>query len=146
MNIDDHWLDDAQMTEFSRRTPSTAFGRELMPKWAARYPELLSSDTYRGCAVVLATLFKLLRGREPTIGTIEQTINILDQALWASKNFKPGTALTGGASLTVANAFQSAHSGVRPDQIVEAYESEAIYVAKKFIEARRRELAGERLT
>jgi Bacteriophage protein GP30.3 len=28
----------------------------------------LSSDTYRGCAVILAALFKFLRGRGPTLG------------------------------------------------------------------------------
>jgi hypothetical protein len=145
MNLDDHWLNDEQMAALGRRIPSTAFGKELTPKWAARYQGLLSSDTYRGCAIVLETLFKLLQGRAPTLAAIEQTILGLDEGFRRSKVFQAGTALTGGASLAIVNALQSTRSGVAAHQVVAAYDSEAIYAAGRFIEARRRELAGERL-
>jgi hypothetical protein len=142
---DQFWLDDDRLAHLARQTPSTQFGVELMAKWPARYPGLLSSDTYRGCAIVLSKLVDLLANRSVTTYDIEQAIEAVDRMVKSPTALALGDDLRGGAGLTTANAWESAHSGVSPQQVVAAYESELIYAAKMFLTARGRELSGHRL-
>jgi hypothetical protein len=132
MNIDEYWLDDDAMERTSRQTPSTDFGRELMRKWPARYQEVLSSDTYRGCAIVLLALYNAFETWPNDIATIERVVDDVDRSLKTSRmmNVMTQDAL-GGASLTIANAWEGAHSGVLPWQAVASFESEAIFAASK---------------
>jgi tetratricopeptide (TPR) repeat protein len=145
LRIDEHWLDDAELARISRQVPSTAWGKELMrDAWPARYQGLLSSDTYRGCAMVLSTLFGNMRvGMQ--IGELVQIIGSVDQSIKTSHTLPTGTDRCGGASLAITNAWQRAHSGLTIDQIGMAFESELIYAAQMFMKAHQQEIAGEKL-
>jgi hypothetical protein len=142
MNIDLPWLDDTQLLQLSLRTPSTIWGRNLMQSaWPRRYPGLVSSDTYRGCAIVLNALRANLR-HGATLQEIEFAINAIHDSLQVSQSLRHGSDRHAGAALTVTNAWESSHSGVTPPQYIEALESELIFVATRFAEARRHEAAG----
>jgi hypothetical protein len=145
MHIDNYWLSDTELSQLSRQIPSTEFGNELMSKWPARYPGLLSSDTYRGCAIALFALSTSLNGGMVTIAAIEQAIETLHDSLVKSNTFAVGMDRQGGATVTLSNAWEGADSGVSARQAVEAYESEAIFAARMFVRAREQELAGIRL-
>lgn len=136
MNIDQSWLDDGQLARISRQRPSTEFGRSLFERWGERYPELLSSDIYRGCAIVLSMLTEECARRGHTITAIEQIIDEIHDCVRASGRLPAGTDLQAGATLSLSNAWQSAHSGVTASQAATAYESELIYVANLFLRAR----------
>lgn len=144
-NIGAFWLGDGELAELSRQHPSTPWGTELMREvWPKKNPQLLSSETYRGYATVLSKLHSRMR-RGLSISRIEQIIEDVDQSLKSLANFSAPTHASGGAVLAVANAWESAHCGITPDQIAVAYESELIFTAKLFCNARQREMAGETL-
>ena len=142
MSIDDFWLDDAQMMEISCRRPSTRWGEQLISDtWPARYAGLVSSDTYRGCAIVLLALHS---GTVSGISLleIEQLIDDVDHAVKRSNRLVAGSDACGGALLTTTNAWDTAHAGLTSDQIRAALESELIYAAGKFVIARQLEMSG----
>lgn len=142
MTLDDFWLDDTQLTALSGRLPSTELGRRL--DWSQSYGEpLVSSDTYRGGVIVLSMLTHLLSGRDASIGVIEQAIEAVNDALEASTRFAPGAPIQGGAAIVLANAWERAHCGAAAQQVIDAYESEMIHLARVFVAARAREIAGE---
>jgi hypothetical protein len=145
MTVDQYWLDDAELARISRQTPSTSWGVELMSTaWPKLYPGLLSSDTYRGCAAVLAMLRAYVRPGS-SILDIQNVIEQVDQSVKQSRSFPAGSDGCGGATLTTTNAWQRTESGLSPSQIAAAIESELIYVAQLFVRARQHELAGGRL-
>jgi hypothetical protein len=135
MNMDSAWLNDTQMRQLSMRAPSSAFGQDAMRLWPQQYPGLLSAETYRGCAIVLWMLYNQLRTQFVSLALIESTIDAAHQALLVSKSIPPGSDIQGGATLSLTNAWQRSHSGVSAQQAVEAFESESIYAAKKFVQA-----------
>jgi hypothetical protein len=146
MSIGDCWLDDEQLNKLSRQIPSTDVGRRLMQTtWPTRYQGLVSSDTYRGCAIALTMLHTRLRYRELSIGLLESAIEAVDQALQTSPAIRAREHVVGGASLAIANAWQTVHCGLPAAGVVGAYESEAIYAAQKFATARQYEAAGHQL-
>jgi hypothetical protein len=145
MNVDQYWLDDEELGRISRQVPSTSWGMELMSAaWPKMYQGLLSSDTYRGCAAVLATLRAYVRSGS-SIREIQGIIDQVDQSVKTSRSFPAGSDGCGGAILTTTNAWQRTEAGLSADQIAAAFESELIYVAKLFVRARQYELAGQRL-
>jgi hypothetical protein len=106
---------------------------------------LLSSNTYRGCAIVLAALSAHLY-RGISIREIQQMIESLDQSLKASTIMQSQTDLFGGAGLTITNAWTTASNlGFTSEQIIVASDSELIYAAKMFGIARQQEMSGRRL-
>jgi hypothetical protein len=145
MNIDNYWLDDARLDDIRREIPSTAWGRELMTTaWPKRYPGLLSSETYRGCAIVLSALNASIRSTMQ-LSEIGRIIENLGHSIKTSRNYPAGSDRCGGAVMTVTNAWEGAHGGISVTQITEALESELIYAARMFGAARKQESAGNKL-
>lgn len=137
MNIDNCWLADDQLAYISTQQPSTSWGAELIgTTWPKRYPTLLSSETYRGCATVLSLLLSLMH-QGISVRQIQMLVENLDQSLKASQLAQTANDMFGGAGLTIVNAWTTAAElGFTSQQIAAAYESELIYVAKMFIHAR----------
>jgi hypothetical protein len=140
MNIDDFWLDDAALVQVSRRVPSTALGRQLMTQtWPERFPSVCSSESYRGYAIVLSMVCAYIHSGID-LRAIERVIDGVDQCVKTSNTFRPYTDICGGAVLALANAWESAHCGITPAEVVAAYESELIYAAGMFVRARQQGL------
>jgi hypothetical protein len=139
MNIDDHWLDDNELARISAQHPSTRWGAELMRgAWPKRYPTLLSSETYRGCAIVLSTLLASM-WQGISVREIQRLVEGVDQSLKVSRILQAPNDQYGGASLTVVNAWTTAADlGFTAEQIAAAYESELIFAARMFVIARQR--------
>jgi hypothetical protein len=146
MTSDFRLLADHELAGLGVRQPSTPWGAELMrTAWPQRYPGLLSSETYRGCASVLSAL---LAAMHPGIGVgaIQQLVERVDQAVKGSPIAQTQNDACGGAVLTVTNAWTTAADlGFTAPQIAAAYESELIYAAKMFVRARQQEAAGKKL-
>lgn len=138
MNIDDFRLSDEQLLRLSRQSPSTEFGRGLLPRWKERFVDPLPSEFYRGYAIVLWALWKN-KPDSPTIRGIERIIDDIHDSRMASNMFVRGTDLDAGAAQAASNAWEAAHSGAEPSQLPGAYESELIYVAGLFGDAQSRE-------
>ena len=146
MDVDDYWLDDSQLAHLGRQAPSTAWGAQLMRDvWPKRYPGLLSSATYRGCAIVLSMLRAQMRAGV-SVPEIQQLVEQVDQSLKTSRVLQADGDLSGGANLTIVNAWTTAAElGLTAEQIAAAYESELLYAAKTFVLARQHESKGEKL-
>jgi hypothetical protein len=146
MNVDEHWLDDNSLTELSRRVPSTDWGRQwLRDLWPKMHPVLMPSELYRGYAMALSILCAHVRPgiRLSEIGRI---IDSVDEAAQTATSLPVGAEQTEGFALAIASAASRTQSGAVPaDQLVAAFESELIYVARLFEEARRHENAGVKL-
>ena len=135
---DDLWLGDEELLRLSHQIPSTKIGKQLLPRWKERFVDPMPSLLYRGYAIVLWTLWKQMRA-EMTIAGIEQSIDRVHDSRMKSKLFVRGTDLDAGAVLAAANAWEGAHCGLTADQFAGAIESELIYAATLFINARSRE-------
>jgi hypothetical protein len=149
MNFDRYWLDDQQMIELSERTPSTEFGRELMSEWPSRYPTRNSSAAYHGYATALWVLVRHVTPQACTNASITAAIQVLDASVKESiqefheskpdfddySNVDRNQAL-GAAALALLNSWERTQCGADPQDLVGLYESEAIYAARKFREAR----------
>ena len=146
MNVDEYWLNDESLAEISRRVPSTDWGRQwLRDLWPKMHPVLMPSELYRGYAMALSILCAHMRPgiRLSEIGRI---IDSVDQAAQTATSLPVGAEQTEGFALAIANAASRTQSGAVPaDQLVAAFESELIYVARLFAEARRHESAGVKL-
>jgi hypothetical protein len=138
MNIDDVSLGDEEFLRLSRQTPSTEIGKQVLPKWRERFTDPQPSEFYRGYAIVLWMLWKQTAG-PVTIRDIERIIDAVHDSRMASRVFVRGTDLDAGATIAAANAWEAAQSGVAASQVAANYESELIYVAKLFLDARSRE-------
>ncbi len=104
----DYWLEDKTLAEISRKVPSTAWGKELMTEaWSKRYPQLMSSNTYRGCAIVLSTLCTYMY-TGITNPEILQIIQGVDQSVKTSTTIQSQSDLCSGAVLTITNAWTTA--------------------------------------
>ena len=146
MEVDDYWLDDSQLALLGRQSPSTAWGAQLMrDAWPKRYPGLLSSATYRGCAIVLSMLRANMRVGI-SVPEIRRLVEQVDQSLKNSRALQANSDLSGGANLTIVNAWTTAAElGLTAEQVAAAYESELLYAAKMFVLARQQESRGEKL-
>jgi hypothetical protein len=135
------WMDDGDLLPIANRKPSTPWGNELFrAAWPQRFPTILSSDTYRGYASVLARIFQSMRNGI-TVSEIERTIDLVDSVV---KTLEPGTAFAGGAGLAVVNQWQDAHA-INVNLFPAKLESELIYTARTFVTARQLELGGRKL-
>lgn len=142
LNIDDYWLDDNQLIEISHKVPSTQWGKKLSTEaWPQLYQGILSSNTYRGCAAGLFSLYTSVR-RCISLHQIEQIIVELDQSLKISQVCRSGSEQYSGAFLSITNAWQRSHSDLTIDQIVASLESELIYVSQLFVKARQNEMTS----
>jgi hypothetical protein len=144
-NIDDHPLDENRIAEMSRRFPATEWGRELLTDaWPKLYGKDLTSETYHGCVSVLHTLLSNIRV-DMSLSNIQEKITAVDESLKTSKQFVPNSHWTGGAALTIANAWERTEAGFTVKQLLIAFDSELIYASKMYVEAREREKAGQQL-
>ncbi len=135
------WLDDNSLIQIASREPSTAWGQDLFSTaWPQRFPTILSSDTFRGCASVLARIFASMR-YGVTLSEIERSIDAVDSLV---RMLPSGTDFTGGAALAIVNQWNDARA-INVNLFPAKLESELIYVARLFVTARRLELAGQRL-
>ena len=139
--MDTLWLDDGELIQIASRQPSTPWGRELFSTaWPQRFPTILSSDTYRGYASVLARIFASMR-HGIMLSEIERSIDAVDSLV---RMLPSGTGFTGGAALAIVNQWQDAHA-INVNLFPAKLESELIYVARMFVTARRLESGGQRL-
>lgn len=99
---------------------------------------LLSSETYRGCAAAVSYLRARVTPQTP-IFEIVQAVEDADRALGASTTFPMGSDGACGAALVLASAWRWSQSGLTAAQMEAALESERIYAAQLFIQARERE-------
>jgi hypothetical protein len=137
VSIDDHWLNDNELASIGSRNPSTAWGVELMREaWPKRYTQpLMSSDTYRGVVMGLATICSSMH-HGISVGEIRRIVEEADQSLKTSAICRPQSDLYGGASLAIVNAWTTAAGlGFTAEQIAVAYDSELIYAARTFVRA-----------
>jgi hypothetical protein len=136
MEIGTYWLNDDELSRLSLRSPSTPWGKELMLyAWPRRFPILLSSDTYRGYATVLNALYN--RVKPPvTLVKIERLIEEIDSSIQSSKLFPYPSDILGGALIAVTNAWDTSHTGIAPERMPESFESELIYTASIFMQAK----------
>ena len=145
MNLDEGWLDDAQIAALSARSPASAWGQELMQAaWPRLYTSLLSSETYRGCVMALSLLCTQVRPGF-ALGEVEQLITTLHEAVATAETLPAGSDRAGGFGLVITNAWERAHAGLATGQLIEAFESEMIYTARLFVTAREKEKSGSRL-
>jgi len=144
-NIDDYPVDEGRVGAISLRVPETVFGRELMTNaWPKLYESGYSSETYLGCVAALLALNAHIR-KGMSRNEIEQKIIAIDESLKNSKVFMPGAHRTGGAAITMTNAWERTRLGYSAEQIANSFDSELIYASKMFLAAREREKAGETL-
>ncbi len=166
MTVAFEWLDDQQMTELGQLVPSTAFGCELMAQWPARYPSQNSTSAYRGYATALWTLVRNVNRQSCTTGSIIALIDSVTQTLTETqpsrvegpplslsetiRSFVDATSLPlletdhdrrmmsfGAARVALLNSRERAQViGIEPGDLVALYESEAMYAARKFCQAR----------
>ncbi len=134
-------LDDGELIRIASREPSTPWGRQLFSTaWLQRFPSIVSSDTFRGYATVLARIFSSMR-HGITVSEIEHSIDGVDSLV---RLLQSGTDFTGGAALAIVNQWNDAHA-INVNLFPAKLESELIYAARLFVTARRLELAGQRL-
>lgn len=140
MNIDTFWLDDDAMAQISRQSPSTPAGLKFMREmWPNRFAGLLSSDTYRGYAIVFSMLCRSMRNGI-SLHEIEQLVELVDESAKKSQTLPKETDRLGGAILATTNAWEDSHCGVSTHDFVAACESQLIYAAQKFVTARQQGL------
>lgn len=132
MNFDEYWLDDDRMIALAQSTPSTEFGRELMDQWPTKYTGPVGFEAYRGVSMVLCMLLDQLRNEALTIELFDTLIEAADQAIKGSQKLRSNQLAFGGAALAASNAWQRAHCGAELHDVLAAYESEAIFAARKF--------------
>jgi hypothetical protein len=135
------WLEDRELLELSQRTPRTQWGKELMrDAWPKRFTGMVSSDTYRGYASVLAEVYrKIYVGAE--LQHVENIITRVDEdsKLLADQE---QSDLAGGARLAIVNSWSNTHCGLTIQKAIDAFESELIYTAKMFVTASQLEASG----
>jgi hypothetical protein len=138
MNIDDHWLSDETLAQTAALEPSTPWGAELMREaWPSRYPEPISSHTLRNCASTLDSICAGVRA-EMTVEELQQFIEGVNDSVTASKRFRGDAAAD--ARLTIDDVWGTVSDhDFTIAQIAAALHSQLVYVARRFVDAKRRE-------
>jgi hypothetical protein len=138
MNIDDHWLSDENLAEVAALEPSTPWGVELMEKaWPSRYPEPISSESLRNCAAALSSVCAGFRP-EMTVDDVQGHLEVVNDSVNTSNRFHGDAAAE--ARLTIDDVWGTVSDhGYTVQEIAAALESQFVYVARRFVAAKRRE-------